>query len=173
MNRVHVRLAAACLLFAAVWAGLPATAAKPGPLPLSAFPREEIVVETRGARRYQYQAWRADRPDTRAQGLMFVEEMAEDQAMIFIYEPPQRVGMWMKNTLIPLDMLFVDASGCIAWVKEQATPGSLDTIEPPGRIALVVELLGGSVARQGIHRGDRVRRPAAGWPGDADAPCPH
>ncbi len=169
---MHTRLATTCLLLATVWAGAPAAAATQGPLPLSAFPREEIVVETRGARRYQYQAWRADRPDTRAQGLMFVEEMAEDQAMIFIYEPPQRVGMWMKNTLIPLDMLFVDASGCIAWVKEQATPGSLDTIEPPGRIALVVELLGGSVARQGIHRGDRVRRPAADWPAESSAPCP-
>jgi len=168
-----MRLTAASLLLAAVWAGAPATAANPGPLPLSAFPREEIVVETRGARRYRFDAWRADRPDTRAQGLMFVEHMREDQAMIFVYEPPQRVGMWMKNTLIPLDMLFVDASGCIAWVKEQATPGSLDTIEPPGRIALVVELLGGSAARQGIARGDRIRRPSANWPGDEDGPCRH
>jgi uncharacterized membrane protein (UPF0127 family) len=170
LNRVHVRLAAACLLFAAVWAGLPATAAKPGPLPLSAFPREEIVVETRGARRYQYQAWRADRPDTRAQGLMFVEKMGEDQAMIFVYEPPQRVGMWMKNTLIPLDMLFVDERGCIVKVHERAVPGSTETISSGAPVVLVVELAGGTSTALGIAAGDRVLRLDAQWP-RAPRPC--
>jgi uncharacterized membrane protein (UPF0127 family) len=143
------------------------------PLPLSAFPREEILVETRSAKRHRFEAWRADRPDTRAQGLMFVEKMGDDEAMIFIYDPPQRVAMWMKNTLLPLDMLFVDASGCIVRVEEQAVPGSLATIEAPGRIALVVELVGGSAAARRISRGDRVLRPEAGWPEGATAPCPH
>ena len=89
-------------------------------LPLSAFPRERIAIETRSARRHVFEAWRADTPQTRAQGLMFVPSLRPDQAMIFVYEPPQHVGMWMKNTLIPLDMLFVDDDGCVVKVHERA-----------------------------------------------------
>lgn len=80
--------------------------------PLDAFPRERIAIETRASfRRPLFEAWRADTPATREQGLMYVrdDEMRPDQAMIFLYEPPQRVAMWMKNTLLSLDMLFVDA----------------------------------------------------------------
>lgn len=143
------------------------------PLPLSAFPRERIVIETRSARRHVFEAWRADQPATRAQGLMFVEDLPPDRAMIFIYEPPQRVGMWMKNTLVPLDMLFVDQRGCVVRVHERAEPGSLETIDSGARVVLVVELPGGSASARGIARGDRVLRPAAGWPAEREASsCP-
>ena len=59
---------------------------------------------------------------------MFVRDMRPDQAMFFVYEPPQHVAMWMKNTLLPLDMLFVDEAGCVAKTVRDARPGSLDTI---------------------------------------------
>jgi hypothetical protein len=57
-------------------------------LPLSAFPRERIAIETRSARRHTFDAWRAETQQTRAQGLMFVDSLQPDQAMIFVYAPP-------------------------------------------------------------------------------------
>jgi hypothetical protein len=160
------------LLLAAFHAQGMASAAEPGPavIPLSAFPREPIVIETRGARRHSFEAWRADTPATRTQGLMYIREMRPDQAMIFIYEPPQHVAMWMKNTLLPLDMLFVDEAGCVAKTVRDARPGSLDTISADAQIALVVELKGGTTRALGIDAGDRVQRPDADWP-DRGLPC--
>lgn len=146
-----------------------AQSAAPG-LPLSAFPRERIAVETRGARRHVFEAWRADTPQTRAQGLMFVENLRPEQAMIFVYAPAQEVGMWMKNTLIPLDMLFVDDGGCVVKLHERARPGDLDTIASGAPVVLVVELAGGTAARLGLGAGDRVVRPEAGWPRES-RPC--
>ena len=146
-----------------------ATAAAPaGALPLSAFPRERIAVETRASfRRLMFEAWRADSPRTREQGFMFVADTAvrPDQAMIFVYDPPELVAMWMKNTLLPLDMLFVDVNGCVVTIKQNAQPGSLATIGSRLPVALVVELKAGTVAARGIAPGDRVLRLDADWPG--------
>ena len=139
-------------------------------LPLSAFPRERIAIETRSARRHTFDAWRADTPHTRAQGLMFVRNLRPEQAMIFVYSPPQHVGMWMKNTLIPLDMLFVDDHGCVVKVHELAEPGALETIASDRPVVLVVELAGGSAGRLGLRTGDRVVRPTADWPTEP-RPC--
>ena len=147
----------------------PAAAAE-GVRPLSSFPRERIAVETRSARRHLFEAWRADTYQTRAQGLMFVPELGTDQAMIFVYDPAQQVGMWMMNTLIPLDMLFVDEGGCIVKVHERAVPGSRDTISSGAPVVLVVELAGGTTAKLGIAAGDRVLRLDAQWP-RAPRPC--
>lgn len=138
-----------------------------GVVPLSAFPREQIAIETRSSfRRLLFESWRADTMLARAQGFMFVEDAAvrPDQAMIFVYEPPQVVSMWMKNTLMSLDMLFVDERGCVVNVRERARPGSLANISSGVPVALVVELKAGTVARNGIARGDRVVRLDAGWP---------
>jgi uncharacterized protein len=70
--------------------------------------------------------------------------------------------MWMKNTLIPLDMLFVDAQGRIVNIHERAVPGSLDTLAAAAPVRAVVELNGGTVARLGIRPGDRVLFPIFG-----------
>ena len=123
-------------------------------------------------RRPVFEAWRAESPAEREQGLMFVEDtrMRPDQAMIFVYEPPQYVAMWMKNTLLPLDMLFVDERGCVATIKQNARPGSLAQISSGVPVALVVELKAGTVAAQSIAVGDRVLRLDVGWPTD-EAAC--
>lgn len=139
-------------------------------LPLSAFPRERIVVETRSARRHLFEAWRAETAEQRAQGLMFVTSLQPGQVMIFVYEPPQPVSMWMKNTLIPLDMLFVDEGGCVVKVHQRARPGDLTAIDAGAPVVLVVELAGGTAATLGLAAGDRVVRPEAGWP-RAPRPC--
>jgi uncharacterized protein len=158
----------------ALCAVLPLTlgAAPAGTLPLSAFPRERIAVETRASfRRHLFEAWRAETPQTREQGFMFVEdrEVRSDQAMIFSYDRPQYVAMWMKNTRLPLDMLFVDQRGCVVKIKQNARPGALATIESRVPVTLVVEFKAGTVAAQGIAVGDRVLRLDAGWPRDDDA----
>jgi uncharacterized protein len=150
-------------------------AAPAGTLPLSAFPRERIAVETRASfRRHLFEAWRAETPRTREQGFMFVEEGAvrADQAMIFVYDPPEYVAMWMKNTLLPLDMLFVDQRGCVVTIKQNARPGALAQIASRVPVVLVVELKAGTVAAQGIAVGDRVLRLDAGWPADEVACTP-
>jgi hypothetical protein len=92
-----------------------------------------------------------------------------DQAMIFIYDPPQYVAMWMKNTLLPLDMLFVDQRGCVVTIKQNARPGSLATIESRVPVSLVVELKAGTITAQGMAVGDRVLRLDADWPRDDNA----
>ena len=142
------RLPARLLLALLALLPLTATALPAGALPLAAFPRERIAVETRASfRRLLFAAWRADTPQTREQGLMFVAdgEVRPDQAMIFVYEPPQQVAMWMKNTLLPLDMLFVDVNGCVVTIKQNAQPGSLATIGSRLPVALVVELVARTV----------------------------
>jgi uncharacterized protein len=164
----------AVLLTAGTALPLQAAPTPDGTLPLSAFPRERIAVETRSSfRRTLFEAWRADSPRAREQGLMFVSEnqMRPDQAMIFTYDPPERVAMWMKNTLLALDMLFVDAKGCIVTIREGAQPHSLATIESGKPVALVVEFKAGVVAKHGIRVGDRVLRLDAGWPGRNAAAC--
>jgi uncharacterized membrane protein (UPF0127 family) len=168
-----VRLLASLVVTAALASPLASGVAHAAPnsaseaVPLSAFPRERIAIETRASfRRLLFEAWRADSFETRAQGFMFVrdDQVRPDQAMIFVYDPPEYVSMWMKNTLMSLDMLFVDAGGCIVNVRERARPGSLENITSGQPAALVVELKAGTVARHGIKVGDRVLRIDAGWP---------
>jgi hypothetical protein len=174
LARVPVR-ALATLLALCVLLNSPSRATdRDGAVPLSAFPRERIAVETRSSfRRHLFEAWRADTDRTRAQGFMFVpdSQVRADQAMIFVYDPPEYVWMWMKNTLLPLDMLFVDARGCVITIKERARPGSIEMIASGGPVTLVVELKAGIVAQSGIRTGDRVLRLDAGWPRD-DLKCP-
>lgn len=168
-----IRIALTAL--ACSWLALPLQAApdESSATPLSAFPRERIAIATRSSFRQPiFEAWRADTAETRAQGLMFVEdsEMGPDQAMIFVYEPPQYVSMWMKNTFLSLDMLFADANGCIVTITERAEPGSLATINSRAPVVLVVELKAGTVAGRGIRVGDRVLRLEAGRAA-GDSPC--
>jgi|SRR5690348_10214781 len=86
---------------------------------------------------------------------MFYRSLAADQGMIFPFDPPQNVGFWMKNTLIPLDMLFIRADGTIARI---VTAKPLDeTNIPAGEpVAAVLELRGGRAAELGIQVGDKV-----------------
>ncbi len=94
-------------------------------------------------------------PWQQERGLMFVRSLAPDRGMIFPYDPPQPVSFWMKNTLIPLDMVFIRADGTIARI---ATARPLDeTPVPSGEaIAAVLEIRGGLAAELGIRTGDTV-----------------
>jgi uncharacterized membrane protein (UPF0127 family) len=90
------------------------------------------------------------------QGLMFRRHLAPDAGMLFDFGEPTVATMWMKNTLIPLDMLFVDAHGKIVNIAERAVPESLATIAAAAPVLAVIELNGGTAERLGIKPGDRV-----------------
>lgn len=104
----------------------------------------------------------ADDPAERAQGLMFVEEMPLMAGMLFIYERPQSVSFWMKNTRIPLDMLFVSPVGEVLALHENAIPGDLTPIPGGDGVQMVLEINGGLAARLGITVGDVLQHPSFG-----------
>ncbi|MEE9389402.1 MAG: DUF192 domain-containing protein [Paracoccaceae bacterium] len=101
----------------------------------------------------------ADNGPERAQGLMNREQMARTSGMLFIYEAPQSVAFWMRNTLIPLDMIFIDPTGAVASVHENAVPLD-ETAIPGGRnIQYVLEINGGMSKLLGISVGSQVLHP--------------
>lgn len=102
----------------------------------------------------------ADDPAERSQGLMNRESMARSTGMLFVYDRPQRVAFWMRNTLIPLDMIFIDATGTVAHIHENAIP--LDETAIPGGddIQYVLEINAGLSERLGIDEGSQVRHPS-------------
>jgi uncharacterized protein len=110
----------------------------------------------------------ADDGEERARGLMFRAEMARSSGMLFIYPAPQRASFWMKNTLIPLDMIFADGTGRVTRVHSNAVPGDLTPIDGGEGVVAVLEINGGLAARIGIAPGTELRHPAFGdaaaWP---------
>ncbi len=96
------------------------------------------------------------------QGLMFRSRLAADAGMLFVNTPPRPMAMWMKNTLIPLDMLFVGPDGRITNVARRAVPHSLQPIYSSGPCRAVIELNGGTADRLDIQPGDRIESAALG-----------
>lgn len=94
--------------------------------------------------------------EERARGLMFRREMAPDAGMLFDFGQDRRVSMWMKNTYIPLDILFIKSDGTIVTIAQLTEPHSLKSISSRVSVRAVLELNGGTVARLGIKTGDRV-----------------
>ena len=102
----------------------------------------------------------ADEPSERARGLMYVESLPMLEGMLFVYPEPQSVTFWMKNTLIPLDMLFIGPDGTILSIHENAIPHDETTISGGDGILGVLEINGGMAGRLGISVGDRLEHPA-------------
>ncbi len=94
--------------------------------------------------------------EQQAQGLMFREEIGPDEAMIFPFSPPRPASFWMKNTLIPLDMLFIRPDGSIARIAVNTVPHSLEPISVEEPLSAVVEIAGGRSVELGISEGDTV-----------------
>lgn len=92
-----------------------------------------------------------------ARGLMFRTELAPDRGMLFPYSPPQPVAFWMKDTLIPLDMIFIRADGSIDRIAENTVPESMEPVASGGAIAAVLEVAGGTAARLNITEDATVR----------------
>ena len=98
----------------------------------------------------------ADTEELRTRGLMFRHFLPEDKAMLFDYQKPRPVAMWMKNTNISLDMLFIREDGTIAAIAQDTVPQSLDTISVQEPVRGVLELAAGTVKRLGLRPNDRV-----------------
>ncbi|MFD2738681.1 DUF192 domain-containing protein [Sulfitobacter aestuarii] len=111
----------------------------------------------------------ADDPEARARGLMFRESLPASAGMLFVYEKPQPLSFWMRNTLIPLDMLFVDAGGVVRRIHHMARPHDETAIIGGDDLLSVLEINGGMARRLGITEGSALRHPAfsgpaAAWP---------
>lgn len=132
---------------------------EPGLADLSTFPRSAVTIKTRQGS-HSFDVWIADTPERQRQGLMFVRELPASQGMLFVNEPPRIASFWMKNTFIPLDMLFIDARGRIVDIFANTTPMSLDPVGASTPVRAVLELRGGESERRGIRRGDRVTHAA-------------
>jgi uncharacterized protein len=168
----HSSTAAACTLVLAVWlcgVAVPARAQSGPPQDLATFPRTQLTIvshdATHGSRTSHFDVWVADTPERAEQGLMFVTDLPESQGMVFPLAPPRIERMWMKNTYIELDMVFVDAHGRISKIITKAHPLSLATLSSDEPVSAVVELKGGSAARLSLAVGDLVSWQA---PGDAN-----
>lgn len=142
---------------AGAWVAAPATAQAQGQA-LQKFEVAPLTIDTAaGPRAFQVEL--ALTPEQQMQGLMFRRQLAADAGMLFIYPQAQEIAMWMKNTMIPLDMLFIGADGKVLRVQERAQPLSLATISSGAPAKAVLELAGGSASRLGLKPGDKVRAP--------------
>lgn len=151
----------AAIALALLWlAGASAAADEAGSQLDRIFLRSTLQISTPDARLHKFDVWVADDDQRRARGLMFVTKMPEQQGMLFIYPQPQPVAMWMKNTHIALDMLFVRADGRIERVVENTEPMSTKTIESGGPVLAVIELNAGTAKRKNIRAGAWVMHPA-------------
>ncbi len=112
------------------------------------------IKTVKGERKFKVEIARS--LDEQARGLMFRESLAADAGMIFPMVPLREASFWMKNTLIPLDMIFIRSDGSIARIEPETTPQSLEPVPSGEPVAAVLEIAGGQAAKQGISEGDTV-----------------
>jgi uncharacterized protein len=124
--------------------------------PLTTFPQSLLAVRTSAGAVINFKIWTADTPARDEQGLMFQRSMDLHEGMLFVFPKNERISMWMKNTYIPLDMLFMNQRGIIEYIVANATPFSEAIISPNMPEYAVLELNGGASARLGIKVGDSV-----------------
>lgn len=127
-----------------------------GILPAWAEGEVSLSIETRDGRHIAYKAELEQSPDELSHGLMNRSSVPDGTGMLFDFGYDHPIAMWMKNTPIPLDMLFVAADGKILKIAQRTVPMSLETIPSPGPVRAVLEVAGGSCERQNIHEGDRL-----------------
>jgi uncharacterized membrane protein (UPF0127 family) len=138
-----------------------AAAAQQSPLATTFVESSLVIVSESG--RHDFTVQLAVTPEQRSQGLMYRRSMAPDAGMLFDFgRRAGRTSMWMKNTYIPLDMLFIKADGEIESIAERTVPRSLESVSSRGPVRGVLELNGGTAARLGIAPGDLVEHPIFG-----------
>jgi uncharacterized membrane protein (UPF0127 family) len=120
------------------------------------LPVEQVIVTTdRGDMAFATEIATTD--ETRSRGLMFRRSMDEREAMLFHWPSPRLVSMWMRNTYLSLDMLFVAADGLVVHVQANTVPQSLDVLSAGREVTAVMELVAGTAAKLGIRPGSRLK----------------
>jgi uncharacterized membrane protein (UPF0127 family) len=119
--------------------------------------RDPLTITTTAQRKIFFQVEVARTSEEQERGLMYRDSLAADAGMIFPFNPPQPASFWMKNTRIPLDIIFIRHDGTIARITAMTKPYSLDLIPSGEPVAAVLEIAGGRAAAAGITPGDRVR----------------
>jgi len=114
-----------------------------------------LTIYSKG-RQHRFTVEVAGTPEQQEKGLMFRQSLAPDRGMIFPMEPAREASFWMKNTLIPLDIIFIRPDGTIANIAENTIPLSLDPIPSSGQVSAVLEIAGGRAAQLGLAAGDKV-----------------
>ena len=142
----------------AALAALPAAAPAGAQAPNVRFETSSLTIESDG-KVHRFTVEMADNDERRTVGRMFRRQMAADAGMLFDFQRDAPVSMWMRNTLIPLDMLFVDARGIVRKVHARAVPLSEAIIASDEPVRAVLELNGGTAARLGLKPGDRLVHP--------------
>jgi uncharacterized membrane protein (UPF0127 family) len=152
-SRGRARLLPGLVLFLALvsttfFAGLTAAADED-------FPRSALEIRSAHGRQW-FNIRIADTGPRQELGLMFQTRLPADEGMLFPQAQPRVVTMWMKNTYVPLDMLFIDSRGRIVCLLANTKPQSLEILSCPKPVKAVLEIGGGEAAERGIHVGDRV-----------------
>lgn len=135
---------------------------------------DEGIAELRGAwGTAKFNIEVADTPKMRAEGLMFRESLPASGGMLFVYEKPEHATFWMKNTLIPLDIIFFDFKGQVTSIHRNAIPHDTRLIDGGREVAAVLEVNAGMASRLGIDVGSQIRHlsfdpQSAVWPCGAD-----
>lgn len=137
-------------------AATPAVAQPGVDRPQPKLPTERLVILGRDGRRHDFEVEMAVSTDHQTIGLMFRTEVPPNEGMLFDWGAPRESSMWMRNTLVPLDMLFIAADGRIHRIAERTTPHSLAPIDSRGPVRATLELQGGITERLDIRVGDRA-----------------
>ncbi len=157
MTRRHFSALVACFALAAVFAHAQDTTKAQPPLPT-----EKLVIVTHDGVHHDFNVEMAKTSEQQTVGLMFRPSVAPDGGMLFDWGHPEPSQMWMKNTIAPLDMVFINADGTIRHIAENTVPQSLAVIDSHGSVRATLELAAGTTARLDIRVGDRVLAPIFG-----------
>ncbi len=124
-------------------------------LELDSFPKAKLDIHS-GKDTHHFDIWIAETPRQQQQGLMFVRDLSAARGMLFVAKEPRVFDMWMRNTYIPLDMVFIGADGRISTIAQNTTPHSLAIVSSKVPVGAILELKGGEAARRALHAGDKV-----------------
>ena len=129
------------------------------------LPKEKLVIATRDGKEHVFNVEMAKTPEQQTVGLMFRTSVPPDGGMLFDWGRPRESQMWMRNTLVPLDMVFINEDGTIRSIAENTVPESLAVIDSRGPVRATLELAAGTTERLDIRVGDKVVTPTFGSTG--------
>jgi hypothetical protein len=138
------------------WALMPVSGSSDPQSPYHPVP---LTIDVPGQESASFRIEVADTEEQRSRGLMFRRSLEADSGMLFVYGAPRKIAMWMKNTYVPLDMIFIGGDGRIVSIGENTVPQSLTPVIAQGPAQFVLEVVAGTSRKLGISAGQLVRHP--------------